>query len=149
MTSHDKLRQTVIYMTKAEWEDIISFSSGKKHKHTDMGLSTSVNPIEGYLKLSGRDVPDWKVTLDFGVEVAKVFQEAKRLGAAGVRIAPRFAIVLWTGRPRRDPPHFMVILVYGSGMEKGVRVPRRRFYQLARELRPVVERALVQSVMRS
>ncbi len=152
MTSDMKetLRQAVIYMDKATWNDIKKWQSGKSdHKQTDMGLSTSINPMEGYLKLSGRDLPDWEVTLDFGLEVAKVFQKAKNLGAAGVRLAPRSATVLWQGRPRRDPSHFTVVIAYSSGVEKRIRVPRSRFYQLAKDLRPAVERALVQSVMGS
>ena len=138
--------ESVIFMDKATWGDK---KWQKEHKHTDMGLSTSVNPQDGYLKLSGEAIPDWKVTLDRGLEVAKVIQRAKHLGAAGVRLTPDAVSVLWNGRPRRDPPHFTVELVYRSGIEKGIRVPRIRFYQLAKDLRSAVEGALVQSVMGS
>jgi hypothetical protein len=137
-------------MAKQDWKDIKKWSSGKgEYKHTDMGLSTSVNPMGGYLKLSGRDILDWEVSLDRGLEVAKVFQRAKHLGAAGVRLSPDCMTVLWIGKPRRDAPHFTVELVYKGGMEKRMRVPRARFHQIAKDLRSTVEEALVQSVMGS
>jgi hypothetical protein len=141
---------STIFMTRESWKDLKRWASGKgDHRHTDMGLSTSVSPQDGYLKLSGRDIPDWEVTLDQGLAVAKVIRRAKDLGAAGVRLTPDSAVVLWKGRPRRDAPHFEVELVYGSGVERSVRVPRVRFHQLAAGLLPAVEEAIVQSVMGS
>lgn len=144
------MKQAAIHMDKRRWRDLKKWAAGKgEHRHIDMGLSTSINPQEGYLKLSGRDIPDWKVGLDHGMAVAKVFQKARHLGAGGVRLTPTSAVVLWNGRPRKDPPHFMVGLTYESGVEKEIRVPRARFYQIARDLRPSIEEAIVQSVMGS
>lgn len=114
-----------------------------------MGLSISFDPEGGYFRMSGFDMPDWEVTFDQGLQIAKVIQKAKNLGAAGVRLGPDSFTVLWRGRPRRDPVHFTIALVYKSGVERDVRVSRSQFFSWADTLRTSIEKAIVQSVMGS